>query len=87
MNLKWNKQVVEGLAAEHEFPVEEIQPYHLRLTLGSKRLDYFPKSGRATWLGSQKWFTIDDIEQFLTEQFKPVAAGEHAAPTPFKNKW
>ena len=84
MNQKWNTEVVYGMCSEHDTDVEEIQPHHLRLTMNGKRLDYFPKSGRATWVGSQKWFTIDDIEQFLTEQFQPVAAGVHAAPTPNK---
>lgn len=48
---------------------------HLRISRpGNRTLDFFPKSGRATWLSSGKWFEIEDVEKFLYEHFKQTAA-------------
>lgn len=70
MTTEWNKEVLEYLSAEHEFEIEYIQWYHIRLTHpDGRRLDYFPKSGRATWVSSGKWFTIPDIEKFIQKEF------------------
>jgi hypothetical protein len=71
ITVEFKKQVVEFLSAELDYEFEYIQPYHIRLTHPDKRrLDYFPKSGRATWVGSQKWFVIKDIEQYILNHFK-----------------
>jgi hypothetical protein len=65
------KQCVEWFAGEYDYTIECIQPWHLRLSHPSgKRLDYFPKSGRATRVSSNKYFTIPDIEQFITESWQ-----------------
>lgn len=70
MDIEYNKQVVEFLSTELDYQLEYIQPYHIRLTHPDRRrLDYFPKSGRATWVGSQVWFEIKDIEQYLYQNF------------------
>jgi hypothetical protein len=68
---EWNKQIVFFCAGEFDFEVQKIQEYHLRITInGAKKLDYFPGSRRATWVSSQKWFHIPDIEKFIFNNFK-----------------
>lgn len=73
MQINWQKyrrEVVEFAAGEYDFEVERIQEWHLRLTnLNGKKLDYFPKSKKATWTGSNRWFLIDDIETFIPNTF------------------
>lgn len=69
-----NIKIVEYIAGDLDFEIEFIQPWHLRLSHPSgKKLDYFPKSGRATWVGSNKWFEIEDIEKYLYDHFKVQA--------------
>lgn len=64
-------QIVEYLAGDLDLEIKYIQPWHLRISReGNRTLDYFPKSGRATWLSSGRWFEIEDIEKFLQEHFK-----------------
>lgn len=66
-------QAVEYIAGDLELEIEYIQPWHLRISrTGNRTLDYFPKSGRATWVSSGEWFTIEDIEKFLYEHFKQL---------------
>jgi len=55
---------------EYDFEVQTIAEYHLRLFKDKKKLDYFPQRGRATWVGSNKYFTIPDIEKFIMAHFK-----------------
>ena len=71
MNFQWNKDIVESLTAQHDFKLQVIQSYHLRISGGKfiGKLDYFPKSGRATIVGSQEWFVITDIEQYILKHF------------------
>jgi hypothetical protein len=73
MQINWQRhrrEVVEFAAGEFDFKVERIQEWHLRLTnRKGKQLDYFPKSKKATWTGSNKWFHIDDIETFIPKTF------------------
>lgn len=64
----WNTEVVESMAAIHDFHWEAVQPYQLRITLNDKKLDYFPQTGRSTWVGSNTWFVINDIEQFIMKE-------------------
>jgi hypothetical protein len=53
-----------------------------------KRLDYFPKSGRATWVSSNKWFTIPDIEQFITADMgNDIANIEHKLKDSIDQQW
>lgn len=68
---KWNSDVVHSLVVEHGLNLYAVQPYHLRISGGKfqGKLDYFPKSGRATIVGSQEWFVIDNIEQYIFEKF------------------
>jgi hypothetical protein len=64
-------KMIEYIAGDLDLDIEFIQPWHLRIGRETgRRLDYFPKSGRATWVGGNKWFTIQDIEQFLYQNFK-----------------
>jgi hypothetical protein len=66
-------KMIEYIAGDLELEIEFIQPWHLRISRpGSKRLDYFPKSGRPTWVSSNRWFTIPDMEKFLYEHFKQL---------------
>lgn len=75
---QWNKRIrrktnmekVDEMTVELELEVQLITEHHLRIKLESKKLDYFPQSGKATWVGSGKWFRIDDIEKFIREQVK-----------------
>lgn len=62
---KDNQELVECLAGDYGFDIEMITDFQMRLSLSAGRLDYFPGSGKATWVGSGKWFSIPDIEQFL----------------------
>lgn len=70
MSMKQNIELTEFVCGEMELTIEFIQEYHLRIKGESKRLDYFPKSGRATWVGSGKWFEIEHIDTFLEKHFK-----------------
>jgi predicted NUDIX family NTP pyrophosphohydrolase len=75
MKILWHKhcrEVIEFAAVEYEFEVKKIQEWHLRLThpVTKKRLDFFPKTCRATWVSTNKWFTIPDIEKFIEKEFK-----------------
>lgn len=58
------------MAGELELEVEEITPYQLRVTKGKKRLDYFPTSGKATWVGTNKYFKIKNLDEFMEKHFK-----------------
>jgi hypothetical protein len=59
------------LAGEYGFEVKVIASYHLRLSHPSgKPLDYFPQTGRATWLGTNRWFKIKDIEMFIMDNWE-----------------
>lgn len=70
MNKQYNHTVVEHLVAELDIKIQWVAPYHARLTHDDgRRLDYFPKSGKATWVSSQEWFQIPDIEQFILKNF------------------
>lgn len=73
--LTWNDKcdLVQLFADDLELTLVYIQPWHLRLSHpGGRKLDYFPKSGRATWVSTNEWFTIPCIETFLNKEFKPV---------------
>lgn len=67
-----NRDKVDELTAELDLEVELIQETHLRITLDDKKLDYFPQSGKATWLKSGRFFRIEDIESFIREEIKKV---------------
>lgn len=69
---RFNRELVECLAGDldYDFEIEMISPFQMRLTMKGKKLDYFPQSGRATWVGSGKWFLIGDIEKFLNQNAK-----------------
>lgn len=68
--VNWNKEVVDGLSGMHDFKVVRIQDYHLRLINHyGKQLDYFPKSRKATWVGTNHWIYIADIEIFIEKTF------------------
>lgn len=73
MQINWQRhrrEVVEFAAGEFDFEVERIQEWHLRLTNHfGKNLDYFPKSKKATWVGTNNWFVIEDIESFIPNTF------------------
>lgn len=66
-----NTDIVMHLAGEYGFEVKVIQEYQLRLSHPSgKPLDYFPQRGKATWLGSNRWFKIKDIEAFIIDHWQ-----------------
>lgn len=76
-NQKWNSDVVHFLAGEYDFEVEAIEDWQLRLSISGRKLDYFPQTGRATWVGSNKWTVIKDIEAFLIDKFHEKANDEN----------
>lgn len=70
----WNRAAVLHLAGEFEaFTVQTIAEWHLRLTRtkDGAKLDYYPKSRKACWLGfkTQTFFKIPDIEKYLIDKF------------------
>lgn len=69
-----NTEVVMGYQGdiEYDFEVETIASYQLRITSGldRKKLDYFPTSNKATYVGSGSWFIIPDIEKFIMNNYK-----------------
>lgn len=69
-----NTEIVLGYQGDidYDFEVQIIAEYHLRLFNDEKKLDYFPQRGKATWVGTNKYFTIPDIEQFIMKHFKTI---------------
>lgn len=72
--LKFNTELCLFIAAELGFDVKVMSEYHLRITIGTKRLDYYPQRGQSTWIGKGQagWFRIDDIEKFLIKKAKEL---------------
>jgi hypothetical protein len=68
----FNTEYVRLLTGIMEMEVDEITPYQLRITADKRRLDYFPTSGKGTWVGSGKYFKISNIESFLKKNFKSL---------------
>jgi hypothetical protein len=65
-----NMAILNGMISLFNIECYTIQEYHLRLHLPKgRKLDYFPQSGRATWLGTNKWFHINNIETFIRELY------------------
>jgi hypothetical protein len=68
---KDNTEVVMHIAGEYVFSVKVLSDHHLRLSHpGGRPLDYFPQRGKATWLGTNRWFTIKDIEAFIMDNWE-----------------
>lgn len=72
---KWVRELLEHYESWEGFvELEVIQDYHFRLTRtkDGMQMDYFPKTGKAIWLGFEKkiWFVIKDLEQYLLTKFK-----------------
>lgn len=62
--------MVEGLSGMYDFSMVKIEHYHLRLTNHyGRQLDYFPKSRKATWVGTNRWMHIPDIEIYIEKTF------------------
>lgn len=56
---------------DYDFEVEVVAPYQLRLTGNDgRKFDYFPTSGKGTWVGSNDFFKVPDIERFIAEHYK-----------------
>lgn len=72
LRTKLNTEIVEWHAGYYNFELEYLNGGHqLRLTDHSgKRLDYYPKSGQATWVGTNVFFNIPDIEKYLETNIK-----------------
>jgi len=71
--LNWTERAdfIQSFADTSGLTLVYVQPWHLRIShKDGRRLDYFPKSGRATWVSSGRWFRIEDIEKYLNEKFK-----------------
>lgn len=65
ITLKTNREKVDEMIAQYDLEVYVLDEHHLRIELRAKKLDYFPQSGKATWLGSGKFFRIADIIEFI----------------------
>lgn len=76
--LKWNTDVVFGMADEYNYEAKQYTTTHLSLIHPIKgRLDYWPTTGRAAWISGIKNrnpFKIDDIEAYIMEHFNPNKA-------------
>lgn len=69
-----NTEIVMGLQGDinYDFEVDTIAPYQLRIISGidGKKLDFFPTSNKGSWVGSNKFFIIPDIEKFIMDNYK-----------------
>lgn len=69
--IKFERELVEHLAAWHDFDFILIQPWHFRMVLRkNKTVDYFPTKKKASVVGSGEWFKIKDIERYIENHFK-----------------
>lgn len=71
---EWNRQIVYWWYGHVEtFEVHAFSDFHLRLTRkrDGLQMDYFPKTGKAVWLGFEKqtYFTIKDMEAYIQKMF------------------
>lgn len=66
-----NMITLNGMICLFSIQCQAIQHHHFRLQIKGRNLDYFPQSGRATWLGTNRWFNIPDkgLEKFIREQY------------------
>lgn len=76
--LKWNTDVVFGMAEEYGYEVKKHTDTHFSLIHPSKgRLDYWPTTSKGRWFhGTRmygKAFKIDDIEAYIMRMFNPNA--------------
>lgn len=62
-------QVYQG-DINYEFELEILAPYHLRLIGEERTLDYWPQSCKGNWVGTNEYFRISDIENFIMNSFK-----------------
>lgn len=81
--IKWNTDVVFGMAEEYGYTVKKHTDVHFSLFHPTKgRFDYFPSTGRGGWFNQSKThggklkqygktIKIDDIEAYLMEHFNP----------------
>ncbi len=81
--LKWNTDVVFGMAEEYGYEVRKHTDTHFSLIHPTKgRFDYFPSTGRGGWFNQSKThggklkqygktFQIKDIEVYVIQHFKP----------------
>lgn len=64
-----NTKNIDNVINLFEIEARVIQPWHIRLPLPKGTLDFYTPSGKATWLGTNKWFYIKNIEKFIREQY------------------
>lgn len=74
--LKWNTDVIFGMAEEYGYSVKKNTDFHFSLFHPTRgRMDYFPSTGKAGWFHKNKTygksFHIKDIEAYLMEHFNP----------------
>lgn len=72
-----NNEIIESYAANDLIEVERFSEHHVRFTTtAGARLDYWPATRKAYWVGTNKpSFFITDLQDFIDNQLRkePVA--------------
>lgn len=79
--LKWNTDVIFGMAEEYGYTIKKNTDFHFSLFHPTRgRMDYFPSTGKAGWFHKNKTygksFHIKDIEAYLMEHFNQEKTGK-----------
>jgi hypothetical protein len=73
--LKWNTDILRWAEFEYGFEVKMHSEFHYSLIHPTRgRMDLWPSTGKIMWYRKGKTTfakTIDDIEAYLIENFKP----------------
>lgn len=64
-------QTINDLIILFDIEVQVIQEWHLRFTFPKGRWDFYTTRGRATWVGSNRWSTLNfiQLEEFIRQQY------------------
>lgn len=75
-----NNEIIESYAANDLIEVERFSEHHVRFTTtAGARLDYWPATRKAYWVGTNKpSFFIKDLQDFIVTQLM----GDKANPAP-----
>jgi len=63
--LKDNSEIMYLTCGELGYDVFALTEYQYRIQIGDRRLDYFPQSGKGTWVGTNIFTQIGEIDKFL----------------------
>lgn len=79
--LKWNTDVVFGMAEEYGYEVKRHSEFHFSLFHPKRgRMDYWPSTNTLAWFHKNKSYgtpvKINDIEAYLMEHFNQEKTGK-----------